>query len=173
MTNASASKATPELNSYLIFQLGNELYAVNVFYLLSILELTKITKVPQAPSYMKGVINLRGSVLPLIDTRLKFGMTETEITPSTCILVFEIKKENETIKFGALVDSVAEVVELNKNQIMPPPTLGLRYKTSFVDGMATLNDNFVMILNVEEIFSYEDIVDIQEVTDQVKHTITE
>lgn len=173
MTSTLTDKTTQEINSYLIFQLGNELYAVNVFYLLSILELTKITKVPQSPSYMKGVINLRGSVLPLIDTRLKFGMTETEITPSTCILVFEIRKENEIMKFGALVDSVAEVIELNKNQIMPPPTLGLRYKTSFIEGMATLNNEFVMILNVEEIFSNEDIVDIQEVTNQVKHTIAE
>ncbi len=173
MTNDPAGKSIPEINSYLIFQLGNEWYAVNVFYLLSILELTRITKVPQSPLYMKGVINLRGSVLPLIDTRLKFGMTETEITPSTCILVIEIRKENETIKFGALVDAVAEVIELNKNQIMPPPTLKISYKTSFIEGIATVNNEFVMILNVEEIFSDEDIVDMQEVTNQIKHSVTE
>jgi purine-binding chemotaxis protein CheW len=173
MTNTSAGKVIPDINSYLIFKLGNELYAINVIYVLSILELTKITKVPQAPSYMKGVINLRGSVLPLIDTRLKFGMTETEFTSSTCILVFEIKKENETIKFGALVDAVNEVTELNRNQIMPPPTIGLRYKTSFIEGMATINNEFVMILNVENIFSEDDIVDMQEVTDQIIHTINE
>ncbi len=173
MTNTPTDRIMPEISSYLIFKLGNELYAVNVMYILSILELTKITKVPKAPSYMKGVINLRGSVLPLIDTRLKFGMSETEFTSSTCILVFEIRKENEITKFGALVDAVSEVTELNRNQIMPTPMIGLRYKTSFIEGMATINNEFVMILNVEDIFSDEDIVDMQEVTDQIKHTISE
>jgi purine-binding chemotaxis protein CheW len=169
-TNASEPQKNA-IHSYLTFKLGEELFAVNVSNVLNILELTRITKVPQAPPYMKGVINLRGSVLPLIDTRVKFGMTATEYTNNTCILVLEIHLEKENIKVGALVDSVQEVIELQTEVIMPPPNIGSRYKSAYIDGMAKVSDGFIMILNVEDIFSGEDVINLQDVTDQMRQSI--
>lgn len=156
------------INSYLTFKLEDELFAANVGKVLNILEMTKITKVPKAPNYMKGVINLRGSVLPLIDTRIKFGMTETEFTANTCILVLDIQIENEDVQVGALVDSVQEVLEIDDNNIQPPPSIGSKYKSDFIDGMAKHNDEFVMILNMEAIFSTEEIIDMKEMTGVAK-----
>lgn len=153
-----------KLNSYLTFKLENETFAANVSKVLNILELTKITKVPKAPNYMKGVINLRGSVLPLIDTRVKFGMTDTEFTTNTCILVLDIEMENESVHIGALVDSVQEVIELKDDDITAPPSIGNKYKSEFIDGMARYKEEFVMILNMDYIFSVDDIINMQEMT---------
>ncbi len=90
------------LNSYLSFKLGEEIFAANVSKVLNILEMTKITQVPKSPPYMKGVINLRGTVLPVVDTRLKFGMSATEFTPNTCILVMEVEVDGEALQVGGL-----------------------------------------------------------------------
>ena len=103
---------------------------------LNILEMTKITRVPKAPVYMKGVINLRGSVFPLIDTRIKFEMEETVYTTNTCILVLDINMNGESVHVGALVDSVQEVFEFDDRQIQPPPSIGTKYKSEFIEGMA-------------------------------------
>jgi len=156
-----------DIQSYLTFKLGDEIFAAHVSKVLNILEMMKITKVPKAPSYMKGVINLRGMVLPLIDTRLKFGMSETEFTPSTCILVLDINLNNESVKMGAIVDFVQEVIEISKDKIQPPPTLGNKYKSSFIDGMVKTEDYFIMLLNLEQIFSTDEIVSLKGVTSEV------
>ena len=101
------------INSYLTFQLAGEFFALNVSRVINILEMCKITEVPKMPDYVKGVINLRGEVLPVIDTRLKFGMSEIEITKSTCILVLDVVVNNDSIKIGSLVDTVSEVIEID------------------------------------------------------------
>jgi cheW protein len=149
-----------KITSYLTFKLGDEEFAAHVSKVLNILELTKITEVPKSPNYMTGVINLRGSVLPVIDTRIKFGMTPTEFTPSTCIVVMDIDLEGESVHVGALVDSVQAVVEIEHDQIMPPPSLGNKYRSEFIEGVANINDKFVMILNMDEVFSSEDLMDL-------------
>ncbi len=140
------------INSYLTFKLGNEFFAANVSKVLNILEMTKVTKVPKAPAYMKGVINLRGSVLPLVDTRIKFDMPETEYTANTCILVLDIILSNESVHVGALVDSVQEVLELDDANIQPPPSIGTRYRSEFIEGVAKVEDEFIIILNMDLIF---------------------
>lgn len=145
------------INSYLTFKLGDEFFAANVNKVLNILEMTKVTKVPKAPAYMKGVINLRGSVLPLVDTRIKFDMTETEFTTNTCILVLDINLNNESVHVGALVDSVQEVLEIDDANIQPPPSIGTRYRSEFIDGVAKIEDEFVMILNMDLIFSTDEL----------------
>lgn len=170
MNTNSSDQSQIAINSYLMFRLGEEFFAINVGNVLNILELTKITKVPHAPVFMKGVINLRGSVLPLIDTRIKFGMTETVYSTNTCILVLELHNENEHIKVGALADSVQEVLEIPEHEIMPPPSLGTRYKSAFIKGMFKMENDFVMILNVNDIFSSDEVVNIQEITNPVKQT---
>jgi purine-binding chemotaxis protein CheW len=146
------------LNSFLSFKLGDETFAANVSKVLNILEMTKITKVPQAPDYMKGVINLRGTVLPVIDTRVKFGLSPTEFTPNTCILVLDIQIENESLHVGGLVDSVQEVLEIEPHQIMPPPNIGNRFRSQFINGMYKLTDDeFIMLLDMDKVFNAEDL----------------
>jgi purine-binding chemotaxis protein CheW len=145
------------INSYLTFKLGDEFFAANVNKVLNILEMTKVTKVPKAPAYMKGVINLRGSVLPLVDTRIKFDMTETEFTTNTCILVLDININNESVHVGALVDSVQEVLEIDDSNVQPPPSIGTRYRSEFIDGVAKIEEEFVMILNMDLIFSTDEL----------------
>jgi purine-binding chemotaxis protein CheW len=153
-----------KINSYLSFKLGEEEFAAHASKVLNILEMSKITVVPKAPVYMKGVINLRGIVLPVIDTRVKFGMSPIEYTNNTCIIVLDILMENELIKVGALVDAVQAVLELEKEQIMPAPSIGSSYKSEFISGVANIDDKFIMILDMDAIFSTDDIVSILDKT---------
>ena len=155
-----------ETSSYLTFKLGEETFAANVSKVLNILEMIKITKVPKAPPYMKGVINLRGSVLPLIDTRIKFGMSETEFSTNTCILVLDLYLNDESVKVGALVDSVQEVIEISADQVQPPPSIGTKFKSDFIEGMAKAGEEFIMLLDVEQIFSTDEIVVIKGASEQ-------
>ena len=157
-----------KINSYLTFMLGEEIFGANVAKVLNILEMTKITKVPKAPSYMKGVINLRGSVLPLIDTRIKFDMGETVYTPNTCILVLDIDMSGETVHVGALVDSVQEVLEIDDANIQPPPSIGSKYKSEFIEGMAKINDDFIMLLNMDLIFSSSELSLLKESSGEIQ-----
>ena len=154
-------------NSYLSFRLGNEEFASHVNKVLNILEMTKITEVPKAPYYMKGVINLRGTVLPVIDTRLKFGMSETEYTDKTCIIVMELMFEGETVFVGALVDEVKAVLEIEESEIQPPPNIGNQYRSEFITGIVNVNNDFVMILDMDQLFSSEELIDLK---DQVSET---
>jgi len=151
-----------KINSYLTFKLGEETFAANVGKVLNILEMVKVTKVPKAPVFMKGVINLRGAVLPLIDTRIKFDMGETQYTQNTCILVLEIDMDGEPIQVGALVDAVLEVLEFDDKAILEPPSIGSKYKNEFIEGMAKKNDDFVMILDMDLIFTTDELIVLKE-----------
>jgi purine-binding chemotaxis protein CheW len=161
-----------KINSYLTFKLGNELFAANVSKVLNILEMTKVTKVPKAPIYMKGVINLRGAVLPLIDTRIKFDMPETEYTANTCILVLDIEMNGESVHVGALVDSVQEVLEIDDVNIQPPPSIGTRYKSEFMEGIVKVEEEFIMILNMDLIFSTDELSILKDAFQESNETAT-
>jgi purine-binding chemotaxis protein CheW len=115
---------------------------------------------------MKGVINLRGQVLPVIDTRLKFGMEETEYTHNTCIIVMDLEMEGETVDIGAIVDEVISVVEIKESQVEPPPSIGANYKSDFIYGMAKVEKEFVMLLDMQQVLSSEEIADIARNTQQ-------
>src|SRR6056297_1039284 len=147
-------------NSYLTFKLGEEEFGAHVSQVLNILEMTKITEVPKSPEYMKGVINLRGMVLPVIDTRIKFGMPEKEYTNNTCIIVMDIEDDNDTIHIGAIVDEVLSVIEIEQNQIEPPPGIGDKYQSDFIFGMAKVEDNFIMILDMQKVLNASDLKEI-------------
>ena len=155
-----------QITSYLTFKLGEEEFAAHVSRVLSIMEMTKITQVPKTPDYMKGVINLRGQVLPVIDTRIKFGMTPTEFTSNTCIVVMEVEVNEETVQVGAIVDSVQQVVEIEPDQIQPPPSIGSKFKSEFIYGMAKPEDHFIMLLDMDKVFSAEEIADVQTSTER-------
>jgi purine-binding chemotaxis protein CheW len=111
---------------------------------------------------MRGVINLRGSVVPVVDMRLKFGMSATEKTVNTCIIVMEIIIEQETAIVGALADSVQEVLELEPEQIEPAPRIGTKLNTEFLVGMGKHNETFIMILNIDKVFTFEELYAVQE-----------
>ena len=147
-------------NSYLSFSLANETYAAHVVNVLNILEMTQITKVPKAPDYMLGVINLRGTVLPVIDTRMKMGITQTEITKDTCIIVLEINLDNEKLFVGSIVDAVREVLEIEKHEILPPPNIGNKYKSEFITGMYKRGEGFIMIVNMNNIFAEHELAEL-------------
>ena len=155
-------------NSYLSFRIGTELFAASVKNVISILEITKITKVPKAPPYMRGVINLRGSVLPVLDTRIKFNASNTEYTTNTCILVLEVMVKNESIRLGAIVDSVQEVLSLDAPDIQPPPSLGTNYQSDIITGMTHHNDEFIMILDITKLFSEEAMFNLNELRTEVE-----
>lgn len=143
--------------SFLSFKLGEEIFAVHVNDVLNILEMTKITSIPKAPKYLKGVINLRGIVLPVVDARLKFNMQEMEYTTNTCIIVMDLEVKNELMHVGFIVDQVLEVLELDSGDIEPAPSLGTNYKADFITGMAKVGEDFVMLLNMEKIFSVDEL----------------
>ena len=147
--------------SYLSFRLGHEVFAVNVGKVIEILEVPRITKVPKAPAYMRGVINLRGTVLPVVSSRLKFGLEAASDTVDTCIVVFNINIEGEKVVIGALVDAVQEVFEMDESELLPPPGIGGKYKNEFIRGMAKVDGDFVMVLDVDKIFSNQEIIHLQ------------
>lgn len=142
-----------ETKPYLTFKLDEEDFAVDVGKVREVLEYTNITRVPQTPDFMLGVINLRGTVVPVIDMRLKFGMTVTEKTLNTCIIVIEMMLDGEFAVLGALTDAVHEVVELDPGQIEPAPRIGTRLKTEFIKGMGKKDSKFIIILEVDKVFS--------------------
>ncbi|MBN2892543.1 MAG: chemotaxis protein CheW [Bacteroidales bacterium] len=145
-------------DSYLTFKVGGENFAASVSKVLNILEMSKITKVPQAPQYMLGVINLRGQVLPVIDSRIKFGMPVSEITKNSFIIVIEVLIDERDVQLGALVDSVNEVLEVDKKDILPPPSIGNRFKTDFISGVINVNNDFTMLLDIDKAFSTDEIL---------------
>jgi purine-binding chemotaxis protein CheW len=155
-----------DTKQYLTFQLGEEVFAVDVFHVREILEFTTVTKVPRTPDYMRGVINLRGGVVPVLDMRLKFGLSQTEKTVDTCIIVVEVFFEDESTVIGALVDSVQEVLELEPDQIEPAPRIGTQLKTEFIKGMGKRDDRFIILLDIDKIFSSEELIMAQEVEEE-------
>lgn len=151
-----------ETTQYLTFKLDEEIFALDIAKVREVLDYTKITKVPRTPEFMRGVINLRGSVVPVVDMRLKFGMTKTDKTVNTCIIIVEITLAGETIVLGALADAVHEVMDLEPGQIEPAPKIGTRLKTDFIRGMGRHGDAFIIILDIDKVFSSDELSLVQD-----------
>ena len=156
------TQITLEVNQFFTFILGGEVFAIDISQIREVLELTQITKVPQTPEMMKGVINLRGSVVPVIDMRLKFDMGEIENTVDTCIIIIEIMLGEEKTMIGALVDSVKEVMDLDSDHIEPSPKIGTQLNTEFIKGMGKHDGQFVIILDIDKIFSSSELELVQQ-----------
>jgi purine-binding chemotaxis protein CheW len=150
-----------EATQYLTFVLDEEVFAVDVARVREILEMPTITKVPQVPNFMRGVINLRGCVVPVIDLHMKFGMQQAEQTVNTCIIVVEVGMDGESIVLGALADSVQEVIEMEPSQIEAAPHIGTHLRTEFLKGMGKHNERFVMILDIDKVFSSVELAAVQ------------
>lgn len=157
----------------LTFKLGEEVFAINVSKVINILEMSHITRIPKTPEYMKGVINLRGTVLPVVDLRIKFGLPEKENTVDTSIIVISIDLNGEPILIGTLVDAVREVLELKNDEISPAPTIGTKYNTGFIEGMWRTDEKFIMILDIDKVFSTEEVIDFKEQSTQSINETTE
>lgn len=154
------------LKSYLTFKIGKEQFAANASFVHNIIELPKITEVPEMPNYMLGVINLRGSVLPVIDSRIKFGVENTEITTNTCIIVMEVTIDNKQVFIGTLVDAVAEVIEIEEEEIKDPPNIGANIQNEFISGVFQSNDKFTMILDMNKVLSTTELINVNTITAQ-------
>jgi len=151
-----------ETTQYLTFRLEDELFALDIGKVREVLDFTSITKVPQTPDYMRGVINLRGSVVPVVDLRLKFGMEMAQKTVNTCVIIVEVELLGEKVVMGAMADAVQEVLDLEPDQIEPPPRIGTKMNTDFIRGMGKHNDQFIIILDIDKIFSVDDLTVLTE-----------
>ena len=147
-------------NQYITFRLGNELFAVDVASVREVLDLTQITHVPTAPPYMRGVVNVRGSAIPVVDLRQKFGLPVANDTPITRILVLELSIDGEQAVLGGIADSVHEVIELEPAQIAPPPTIAMRWRSEFIQGMGKRGDEFIILLDINAVFTASEMTSI-------------
>ncbi|MCE9574268.1 MAG: chemotaxis protein CheW [Deltaproteobacteria bacterium] len=139
--------------SFLTFKLGDELFAIDVAQVREILDLTEITRVPTAPPYMRGVVNVRGSAVPVVDLRHKFGLPATADTVNTRIVVIEVDLDGELTVLGGLADSVHEVLELERAQIREPPRLAMRWRAEMIAGLGKKDDQFVIVLDIARVFA--------------------
>lgn len=156
------SEQTTRANADLIltFKLNDELFALDVSQVREVLDLDTITRVPKTLDFIRGVINVRGSVVPVIDLRTKFGMSSSQQTVNSRIMVMELNIDNENTVIGALADSVHEVIELESEQIKPPPKIGTRWRTDFIRGIGRRNEQFIMILDVNRLFTLDELTSI-------------
>jgi len=156
-----AAAGIVETTQYLTFKLDDEVFALDITKVREVLDFTTVTKVPRTPDFMRGVINLRGSVVPVVDLRLKFGMTKTEKTVNTCIIIVEVNVDNETTILGALADSVQEVMDLEPDHIEPAPKIGTKLRTDFIKGMGKRDEHFVILLDIDKVFSTDELALVQ------------
>lgn len=151
------TSAITETTQYLTFKLDEEVFALDIEKVREVLDYTTITRVPRTPEFMRGVINLRGSVVPVVDLRLKLGMAKTEKTVNTCIIITEVTVDDETVILGALADSVQEVMDLEPDSIEPAPKIGTKLRTEFIRGMGKQGGQFVIILDIDRVFSADEL----------------
>ncbi|MBE7504133.1 MAG: chemotaxis protein CheW [Verrucomicrobiales bacterium] len=151
-----------DIGQYITFRLGDELFAINVAQVREVLELPPVTKVPTAPDYMRGVVNVRGKAIPVVDLRRKFGLPPTPDTVHSRIVVMELDLDGEPTVIGGIADSVHEVIELEPGQINPPPRIALRWRTDLIQGMGRRGDDFIIILDLARVFSAEDAALVKE-----------
>jgi len=150
---AAGTVTEDKLNKYLTFALGSEEYGLEILKVREIIGLMEITRVPRMPEFVRGVINLRGKIIPVIDLRLKFGMNEQEDTKETCIIVVDL----EGLLIGVVVDRVSEVLDIMENKIEETPDFGVNVDTEFILGVGKCNENVVMILDIAKVLTTDDI----------------
>ena len=149
-----------ETCEFMTFKLGDELFAIKVSQVREVLEVPQITKVPTAPAYMRGVVNVRGQAIPVVDLRLRFGLESIQDTLNTRAIVMELLIDGETAVIGGLADSVHEVIELASENITPPPSIAMRWRTDFIVGLGKRGEEFIIILDANAVFSSEEFLSV-------------
>ena len=161
MHSEEMAEKTAEIDQYLTFTLDDEVFALNIGKVREVLDYLTITKVPRMPEFLRGVINLRGNVVPVIDLRYKLGMGTIEQSVDTCIVIVEIMLDGEMTHMGALADSVKEVIALDPGQISSPPKLGVKIDNEFIKGMGRQDDKFLMILDIDKVLTANELDIVQ------------
>jgi len=151
---------------YLTFELDHEQYGFEIKKVQSVLDFEQITRVPRMPPFMRGVINLRGRIVPIIDLRLKFGLSETVKTRESCIIIVNVEIDGEKTILGVLADSVREVISLEPKQIEPAPKIGTHLKTEFIKGVANHRNQLIIILEMEKIFTTDELLFVQKTSEE-------
>lgn len=160
--NEKVSKTVDEVNElagkYLTFRLDREEYGLEILKVREIIGLMDITSVPRTPTSVRGVINLRGKVIPVIDLRVKFGMETIRDSEQTCIIVVEVMKGDRAVEMGILVDAVSEVLDISAEDIEEAPSFGQSFETDFILGMAKTNDRVTILLNIHKVVTADEVV---------------
>ena len=150
-----SADASPQ--QYLTFSLGGEVFALGILNVKKIIEFGNITEIPMMPAFIRGVINLRGAVVPVIDLSARFGGPASTVSRRTCIVIVELGEGEERQDLGVIVDAVNEVLEIPRSEIEPPPTFGAKIRADFIQGMGKVEGHFVIILNVDRVLSPQEI----------------
>ncbi|MDR3435213.1 chemotaxis protein CheW [Telmatospirillum sp.] len=150
-----------QTDQYLTFTLAEETFAVEIVKVREVIDYVHVTRVPRMPSFLCGVINLRGSVVPVIDLRLILGMPSIEKTVDTCVIIAEVVMDGDALHLGMLADSVQEVIDIDPSQIDPPPKLGSMLDTEFIRGMGKREEGFFIILNIDSVLSGDEMASVE------------
>ncbi|HUH58610.1 MAG TPA: chemotaxis protein CheW [Candidimonas sp.] len=158
-------------HQYLTFMLRGEVFAIDILVIKEIIEYDNLTDVPMMPDFIRGVINLRGSVVPVVDLAARFGRARAEITRRTCIVIIEVEGEEdgETQDVGVVVDAVNAVIEIAANQIEPAPAFGAKVRSDFIRGMGKVDGRFVIILNANKVLSLDDLAMLERIGAESVH----
>jgi purine-binding chemotaxis protein CheW len=146
-----------ENGQFMTFRLGDELFAISVAQVREVLELSQITRVPTAPDYMRGVVNVRGKAIPVVDLRLRFGLPRGADSVNTRIIVMELDLDGEPVVIGGVADSVHEVIEFESGNVNPPPRIAMRWRTEFIQGMGRRGEDFIIILDLNAVFRSDEL----------------
>ncbi len=157
-TRGGAEMAAKEhAGKYLTFALDKEVYGLAILKVQEIIGMMNVTSVPRTPEFVRGVINLRGKVIPVLDLRLKFSMESVEDTARTCIIVVQVASEGQDVTMGVIVDEVAEVLDVTADQIEPPPSFGAAVETAFLLGMGKVGNKVIMLLDVDKVLATQEV----------------
>ena len=152
-----AAVAQQERGQYLTFLIGGEMFAISILGIKEIIEYGNLTTVPMMPDFIRGVINLRGAVVPVVDMSARFGRSASEVTRRSCIVIIEVEGDEEKQDVGVVVDSVSEVLEIPASEIEPAPSFGARIRADFINGMGKVDGKFVIILNADRVLSVDEM----------------
>lgn len=162
---ATAQAVDDSPQQYLTFSLGGEVFALGILNVKEIIEFGNVTEIPMMPAFIRGVINLRGAVVPVIDLSARFGGKNSTVSRRTCIVIVEIESEDGKQDLGVIVDAVNEVLEIPRAEIEPPPAFGAKIRADFIQGMGKVDGRFVIILNVDRVLSTEEIAMLTRIGD--------
>lgn len=161
--DTAVAAGQPDQHQYLTFMLGGETYAMGILSIKEIIEYGNLTEVPRMPAFIRGVINLRGAVVPVIDLSARFGKPASQVTRRTCIVIVEVAggdAQHETQVVGVMVDAVNAVLDIPANEIEPPPSFGAKIRADFMRGMGKVDGKFVIILNIHHVLSVDEIASL-------------
>lgn len=158
----TATKEAAEQAQYLTFLLANEEYAIGILKVREIIEYDTVTTVPKTPKWIRGVINLRGIVVPVVDMRIKFGMEDCPVTRTTCILIVEGDWDGQATLMGVIADAVSQVMDISPESVQEVPSFGTRVKVDYLQGMAQLGKKFVLLLDIDKVLSADEALDLTE-----------